>query len=277
MRLPFATILLAGLMLSVYLWSSEGSLYPTEELTNRFAFGFPNPGAILFHLFFHVGLIHFLGNLVPLLLFAFLAETALSTKDVFLVFLSAGLIAGFFFSLLNPSVLLVGASAGVSGLMAAAAASSPKKGLALLLLTPVTVSLLVVPFADAFSDATASTLLKQKQAFDEKASAFEAQNQPAQAAQARSQALDVQGKALQISEGKQREKNTPADFFVHAIGAAIGFFFVALLRKERFHQGLAEVEELMRLLRQPNTKTAKRPEKKRYKKKQRRQDKFATR
>lgn len=244
MRFPFATVVLAVFVVSVYFWSSEGSLYPSSNPVNAFAFGLPNLGGVLFHLFFHVGLLHLLGNIVPLLLFAFLLEQVLFREDVFLVFLSSGLLAGFIFSLLNPSILLVGASAGVSGLMAAAAVSSPKKGILLLLATPLVVSLLVLPAATAFSQNTVTVLVNQTQALNERAQVLDSQNKTVEAEEVKTQASELQQKTALIEEGQTRERETPTDFFVHAIGAIVGFCFVAVFRRKAFHAGLNELHAL---------------------------------
>jgi len=257
MRFPWATLALCFVFLGVYFYSSEGALYPNDSMLNQAAFGFPNLGGILFHLFFHVGLLHLFGNLIPFIVFALVIEESLSHQDVFYVFLVSGLVAGFIFSLLNPSTLLVGASAGISGLMAAGTVVNPKKGIPLLLLLPLAVSFIVSPSVTAFSQAAVDSLASQKQSLEDTAAVFEAQNKTVEAQETKEQVKVVEQKIALTVQGQERERKTPTDLVVHAVGAVVGFFFVSLIRKKKFEDGMDEMVEIVEWAREKTHKMAK--------------------
>lgn len=146
MKIPFASLLLSFLLIGTYYSLSNGTFYIPDDYIRTLGFQlYSQPLGFLPHMFIHVGILHLIGNLLPLVFFALLLESALSSIDVLLIFFSSGIVSGFLFSLLNTNSYLVGASAAISGLMAGATALKPKKALVLLICLPLVLMLLFFP------------------------------------------------------------------------------------------------------------------------------------
>jgi membrane associated rhomboid family serine protease len=196
------------------------------------------------HLFLHVGVQHLIGNLLPLIAFSLLLESVLSSFEVIAVFVASGVVGGALFSLLNPGAMLVGASAAISGLMAACAAAKPKAALALLVAVPLLVSFAAVP-AVAFAEQAFERGLNEKQAaLQGEVASLVAQNRTVEAAAANASLQAVAAQAEQTTEGREREASTPTDFAVHAFGAIAGVLFLWFARRDVVREGLREYESL---------------------------------
>jgi len=120
MKIPFGSLVLILAILFPYFFLSGGLFYLSDEAVASASFGAAQPEGILSHAFLHVGFFHLIGNLVPLVIFALLLETALVATDVVVLFVLSAVLASGLFSLVNPGAFLIGSSAGVSGLMTAA-------------------------------------------------------------------------------------------------------------------------------------------------------------
>src|SRR3989338_4669876 len=148
MRIPFAALLLALATVFVYLQSSGGFLYPDYSAVLDHSYGLNQFPSLVFHLFYHLGLKHFVGNVLPLLVFAILLGLVVSDLEVVGLFLASGMLSALVFSLLNPTSFLVGASSGVSALMTASALLTPKLGVVLLAGVPLLTYGVVFPLLD---------------------------------------------------------------------------------------------------------------------------------
>ena len=93
--------------------------------------------------FLHAGGMHFVGNMVGLYFLGRMVESMIGGRRFLVLYISSGLIGGVFQSLLGlifPSVFglpVVGASAGVFGLLAAVAALNPEGVILLFFILPV--------------------------------------------------------------------------------------------------------------------------------------------
>jgi membrane associated rhomboid family serine protease len=192
----------------------------------------------------HVGVQHLVGNLLPLIAFSLLLENALVWADVLAVFAASGVLGGALFSLLNPGAELVGASAGISGLMAAAAALKPKRALVLLVCVPLFVAFAAVPLVSFSENAFERGLFERQAALETQVRALLAQNKFAEAAAANATLQSVAARAEQTIEGREREASTPTDFAVHVFGALAGVAFLWFFRRRELRVGLGEYSSL---------------------------------
>ena len=244
----WATVLLAILILVPYFQLSGGLLYLSDEVLSSLSFSSnPEPQNFLTHLFAHVGIQHLLGNLLPLLLFGLVLEGVLAGLDVIFIFLISGILSSVLFTVLNPGVILVGASTGVAGLMAAATALKPKKSLALLVLVPLLL-LVSVPTAEFFSQRQLAGLEEQKTMLAEEIPKLIAEQKFEEAARANETLSVVEVKLAQTEEGVVREKATRTDLFVHLFGAVFGLGFLFVFRKKKLKEGVLEFRELGEML-----------------------------
>lgn len=229
-----ATIFLSAALVAVYFAFSNGTPYLPSSVLNAFGLG-ESPAGIFAHLFLHVGVIHLIGNLLPLIAFSLLLETVLVWTDVAAIFLASGALGGAFFAFLNPGVALIGASAAISGLMAAAAALKPKLALVLLV---------AIPLTDFGERAFERGLLDKKTALENEIPLLLAQNRTVEAVQANASLQTVSTQVEQTAEGKAREAATPTDFAVHAFGAFVGVAFLWFFRRRELRNGLNEYADL---------------------------------
>ncbi len=244
---PVGTLALAALAVSVYLLSGGGALYVPDSILYDWALDSAKlPASLLSYLLIHVGIIHLVGNMLGLAVFSFIVERRLSARDVLGIFFLSGVLAGAVFVLLNPPVKLAGASAGIAGLMACAILVDPKRAIPALILLPVATSFLLAPFLGWVSAQKESALAGEKTAIEAQVSTFIASNQTERAATAIA-TLEAKNRELDAQrQGAEREKATPTDFIVHAIGALVGAAYaVAIHRRQVAHS----VRELKRALR----------------------------
>ncbi len=244
-----ATLVLVLGVLVPYYALSNGTLYLTDSTLANLGFtSGSGPANFITHLFTHVGLTHLLSNLVPLAAFGLLLESAVASRHVLGVFFASGVLSTVLFSFLNPQALLVGASTGVSGLMAASTLLKPKKALVLLFAMLVLIASFA-PLVSYYNSARLSQWQEEGAVLGEKIKALEAENRMDEA-EAQSETLSgVRAKITQTSEGVAREKETPTDLLVHLFGAVFGAAYVILFARKSLERGVAEFESLGRAIR----------------------------
>ncbi|OIO26429.1 hypothetical protein AUJ14_01910 [Candidatus Micrarchaeota archaeon CG1_02_55_22] len=253
MKLPFGTITLAIVVIAAYVYASNGALYLSDTALEQLSFSLASsPAALFTHQFLHVGPLHLLGNLLPLIVFGLLLETVLSSVEIIVIFLTAGIISSILFSFTNPLVSLVGASTGVAGLMGAAAVARPKLALSLLLLTPVILYLVIFPLATDYTRAKTVDLVSQQQQLTEQVDSLVVQTKSntstqlqEQLAQTQSARQDATQQRVLVESGKEREHSTPSDFLVHVYGILVGIAYVALFHQRLVKTGAQEFKRLI--------------------------------
>ncbi|MGB9577180.1 MAG: rhomboid family intramembrane serine protease [Candidatus Micrarchaeia archaeon] len=244
MRFPFGTILLCAAVATAYFFFSGGRLYiPSVEFEATAMQLAGQPWGIVSHLFSHTGLLHLIGNLVPLFAFGVVVETRLKPVEVGVVFFGAGVVAAGLFALFNPSIFLVGASAGISGLIGAAVLLRPKYAVAALVASPLVVAALF-PLAGILVELQQKELqLKEKQ-LSQQVQELLAQNKTAEAAKASEALQGVSRDKSLIESGRKRESETPTDYSVHVVGAVVGGAYVYLFKRKQFKGGVKELNEV---------------------------------
>ncbi len=249
MRFPWATGLLCLAVLLVYAASSGGKVYPDSAAVSQNAFGFANPLALVFHLFYHIGVKHVVGNLFPLLVFAFLLETVLPSRDVLLVFFLSGFASAITFSMINPAAVLAGASSGVSGLMTASSLAKPKWGVVLLLFVPLASFFVLFPATDWLAQQSLSGLGQKAVTLNSQADQLAAQGKTAEAAKVRLEAQQVAATFGQQTAARASEEKAQPDFLVHLVGALAGAAYVLLFAQDKVRDGFDELAPLFDKLR----------------------------
>ena len=257
-NLPIGTHVLVALIIVSYLALSSGTPYMTNEGMKSLSFSAERPESAITHLFAHVGLQHLIGNLIPLLLFGILLETALGVLDVLLVFFLSGIISAFAFSFFNPATVLIGASAGISGLMSASLFLKPKKALVFLILLPIAIYLVVFPALDYASTAYSSQLVSEKATISQNVGVLNeslqvaiARNDTQKAGEIRREIATnvqvlktVENKEMITNEGTKREKIIPTDVPVHFYGGLAGALYLFLFRRKKLDEGQDEFAEI---------------------------------
>ncbi|MFH0971254.1 MAG: rhomboid family intramembrane serine protease [Candidatus Micrarchaeota archaeon] len=240
-KFPIATALLTAVVLLSYWMLAAGTPYITDENLDQFALNPAQPLSLISHLFIHVGIFHLIGNLAPLIFFGLALEFALLSADVVLIFLISGMGASFLFAITNPGVPLIGASAGISGMLSAVLLVKPKAALVLLIATPLLISLVFFPAAEFGGKFFEQNLEEKKAVAEQKLTDAVRTNQTPQVIQQINQTLQKTEEQIVVTEeGKEREAETPTDFMVHVYGAIIGGFYVYTFKRQ--HLKAAEKE-----------------------------------
>lgn len=241
MRIPFAALLLALATVFVYLQSSGGFLYPDYSAVLDHSYGLNQFPSLVFHLFYHLGLKHFVGNVLPLLVFAILLGLVVSDLEVVGLFLASGMLSALVFSLLNPTSFLVGASSGVSALMTASALLKPRLGLAFLIAVPIFTFFIAYPFLDQAAQNQVQSLAFRQAALEKTAKDLEGQKKFSEAQAVLLQANATGMALLAQKDGKSREESAQSDFLVHLVGALLGAGFVLWRHPKELEAGLTEL------------------------------------
>lgn len=247
-RWPSATVFLAGMAILLYLALSKGTFYIPNSDLGGLAFFIGNPVAIVSHMFVHVGVLHLVGNLVPLVAFALLLELSVPSFHVVGIFLFSGALSAIVFSLLNPETALVGASAAIAGLMGALTALKPKQSIALLLILPFLVSYVALPWAMSTQHKEEVRIVQAAQVLQQNVTQLVVENRTEEAVKVNETLKEVQQQVQITQTGKERERITPTDFLVHAYGAAFGVVYLFLFRKKQLTDAVAGYARLGGLL-----------------------------
>ncbi|MFH1107388.1 MAG: rhomboid family intramembrane serine protease [Candidatus Micrarchaeota archaeon] len=253
---PWAAVLLAAALLAVYLLLSGETPYIPSDQLYTLSTSLGNPLTLLSYVFVHVGIYHLAGKLRPLALCALVLESVLPSRHVVLLFLFSGAAAGIAFALTNPFITLIGASAGISGMMGAAMILRPKQSLVLLLALPLVVPLAVMPGIAAASSYYDSILSNERQSLQ--TSLVQAVNESrfnnSAALQQKISALNqslakTEKKIAQTKSGAAREEAVPTDLLVHFYGVVAGVLYVFLFRRRDMMDSKEEFIGLGDLLR----------------------------
>src|SRR3989338_4352266 len=238
-----ATLVLCLALLVPYYLLSNGTFYLPDDTLSNLAFD-KEAGVFNYfsHLLTHVGLGHLLGNILPIIAFGLVLEQVLCF-GIIGVFFFSGILSSAVFLFLNPTVILVGASTSVAGLMSAATLLKPKK--ALFLLFGILLLLFLIPAATSFYNSLQLNSLEgQKTQLRSEVEILLAENKTAEAAQANASLVKVERTFTQTKQGIEREKTTPTDAVVHFLGALFGGVFVFIFYRKQMHEGLMEFEHL---------------------------------
>ncbi|MBN3037387.1 MAG: rhomboid family intramembrane serine protease [Candidatus Diapherotrites archaeon] len=260
-KLPLATLGLCALTAIIYFLLSGGQPY-VHPLSRLDAFGVTGRNLIgaASYAFIHIGLKHMLGNIVVLLGVGTVLESRIGSKDALCVYLISAIGSGFFYALLHPNIWVVGASAAVSGLIAASFITDFKKTVVVLVACIAAVPLIVFPATDTALDAFTQKTVEEKigtitdiNAMDQAAQELEeALQQPnltqEEAIDIRQQLDEVQESleekqqeerelALaeeQVVKGRQTEAITPVSMEIHFIGMACALAYMYAFKRKAF-------------------------------------------
>jgi len=238
MRLK-ATISLVVLIVAAYFVISLGELFMGIWAIDLISFSLAKPLNIVIYMFGHMSPWHLTVNVVSLAFFAGLVESKLSSNDVLVMFLFSGALTAFFFSLINPGIALVGASAGVTGIMASAFVLDFKKTLALM-------AIVLVLFVPIFSGLSLAIDVQQV-SLEEKSEILENEletaietGQSGKAAIISSEKRTVEEKIERLEEGKSFASGIEIDPFLHSYAAIFGMVYLIAFRRKQTMDAVAK-------------------------------------
>ena len=152
------------------------------------------------------------------------------------------------FIIFNPNTSLIGASAGISGIIGSAFVLKPKQAIVGLIAVAIIVNIVI--FA---SQINIDNLLEQKKAdisIVEQEIIIATEKNDIEKVESLKPLLDQKKiETFKLEEGIRIQSLTPTDTLVHSAGALVGILYLIFFRKKEFVQGLKEYKPLFRLLR----------------------------
>jgi len=232
-----ATIVLLLLLIFSYLIFSGGNLFIDKDILITFAFSLGQPLNLLSYMLMHMSIWHLVVNIIGLIAFAAIVEKTLSSKDVVAIFVFSGALTVVAFAIFNPHTALMGASAGVSGLMATALILDVKKALAGLAIL-VIVFLLIFPAVTNVVEQNESVLTEQKTELEQNLQQAIERGDEEQIAIISIKKEVVETKLTSFTESKDFAADIDVDLFLHSYAAIFGIVYLMLFRRWETKQAI---------------------------------------
>ena len=131
-------------------------------------------------------------------------------------------------------------------MMASAILVGPKRAIPALIMLPIATSFLLAPLLGWVSVSKEAALSGEKAAIETQVSAYIASNQTERAATA---IATLEAKSMELEtqrQGAEREKQTPTDFIVHAVGALVGVTYTVTLHRRQVARSIKELKGILR-------------------------------
>ncbi len=227
-----ATIVIALILIAAYFFFSQGSLFIEKNALLSMSFSAGSPFNIISYMLAHMSIWHLIVNVVSLVLFATVIELALSSRDVAGIFLFSAIFTVAFFSFFNPGIALIGASAGVWGIMAASFILNAKRAVAALAIV-VALFLFLFPAAAIVVEQYEGMMLQQSIELETAlANAVETGDQE-RVAVITVEKIEAEAKLIEFDESKQLAAKTIIDPFLHTYAAIFGIAYLFLFRRKK--------------------------------------------
>jgi membrane associated rhomboid family serine protease len=270
-KFPYATLLLLSLTFLTYMLVSgwQPYIYPINKI-DSYSLNLDN---IFFgsftYLFMHVGFKHLVGNMALFLVVGTIAEQRLKFRDVFILYILCGALAGFFYALINPNVWVVGASAAVSAMVIAAFIADIKKSVVAFLAIMLLIPYAIYPATDSFvesqiqsKESEISEKLEKIQTYEVKQSELDKtlevlqykleqgiinetqymeqrqnitqqlQNLNASLSTTKHELNVTNFSKVTLKQGKATEEATPVSFIIHIFGFILSAIYIFIFRKD---------------------------------------------
>ncbi|MCX6799259.1 MAG: rhomboid family intramembrane serine protease [Candidatus Diapherotrites archaeon] len=233
-----AAITLTALLAGSYLLLSSGSLFISVERMMPLSFTLSQPLNIITYMFVHVSPWHIAANILCAVLFAAIVELALSSADVFLIFLFSGTLSAIVFSFLHPSIGLVGGSAGATALLSSALVLDLRK--ALFGLAAIVLLLFASSFAISLSLSSAKESMQRENAELGRRQQQAVESGDSETAAAIAEQREISERQLQgFERSVDFSAQAKTDPFIHAYAAFFGIAYLFLFRREKFRRAMA--------------------------------------
>ncbi len=272
-KTPLVTIGLTLFSIVLYLALSKGAPYvhPITEMT-KFGLYKGNVLGLAAYSFTHIGIRHLISNMVVFFSMGSLLEQHIEGKHVLGIFVSSGVLSGFIYSMIYPSVWVVGASASIAGIIAAAVIADFKKAVPVLIISVLSISFIFFPLTNhslsflqqekkeaslkSMEEVTklntsVQSIQEQVEVLGKKIEAGNATEEEIiqyQTLQTKMQSIstEMQQEAAQaeqkqkekkaISEGMETESMAPVSNLIHIFGVLTAVLYLAILDKELFYK-----------------------------------------
>lgn len=254
MRFAATTVFIAALA-AAYVAMSGGLPYLPASATVDYGFYIGNWPGLVTYSFVHVGPVHLIGNLVVLAAAGFVAERKLRLRDFSAMFFLTGAAAAAFFALLEPSTILVGASAAISGILVGAFFIDFKRALVIVPAAIIISSVFIAPavnsevagYYDQLNVTSQHLSIALNQTLEREQvlrGQLETGNITVEQFEQESLVINetkknVTGQLVSalnaknnIESGRERERESTVSSLSHVVGVLVGFAYLAAFRRD---------------------------------------------
>ncbi len=230
-RIRFSIAISAAVVLAYLLLSGGGFFIPLGALFS-FAFSPAQPWNAVSYIFIHTGYHHLLENAVSLLAFAIVVELAVGAAEAAGIFFFSAIASAFIFGLVNPAYVLIGASAGISGMLGSAFLLNTKRTVLAIVAVLAITYFVVLPAVDYAFFVQGEALSAKSTQLKAGAEAALRAGDVNKAEQFRSEASKVELRQAANAEGVEFEVEAVVDPWIHAYGAVFGISWLWLRRRQ---------------------------------------------
>lgn len=212
------------------------------SLLSIFGFSIRQPWALLSYWLTHTGLFHLAVNAVSVFAFAAILERTLSARGVLKIFFFSAFLSAFFFSLLNPDILLIGASAGMSGLLACSLVLKPKQSL-IALAAILAFLLLLFPLISFALEEQKTSLQSETSILSSDLNKAVAEKNFQKAKELSKQLAEKNTQSSEFNLALKLSATTKTDSLIHALGAFFGLAYLAVFRKQSLKDAFRKIKK----------------------------------
>lgn len=272
-KIPKVTIGIFLFSTVFYLALSSGAPYvhPLSEMHQLGLFR-GNLLGVFTYSFTHIGLRHLIANMFVFLALGTVLEQQIDGKHVLGIFLFSGALGGFLYTLVYPTVWVVGASASIVGILVSAVIADFKKTIPLFIASLLLLSGAVLPLTNQGLEALYSRKQQAKSEYvqqaevlnqtkselteeisslkkkieadnateEEKKRYKELLNQTKNISQTitekKEKVEEKEEETEDISEGMETESMTPVSEVLHLFGGFLALLYVALAERKLFYK-----------------------------------------
>lgn len=231
-----ATIFLTLLICLSFIYLSEGRPFIPSETIIKLSFSFYSLGNFLFYMLIHSSIFHLTVNLVSLIAFALIVENKLGWKDCIALFFFAGILTAVSYGFLHSDTILIGASAGVSGLIVGAFLLDPKKTFIAAILVVVLLSFVFIPSAQTTLTSYSEKIEEKSIKIAEDINKAVERGETEKAVALNKQFTEAKKEIKEFKEAEELRLEAEVDPWIHGYGAIFGIIYLFALRRKQLQK-----------------------------------------
>lgn len=240
---PWATFLIVVATISAYFIVNQGELYPLlASQILVFTVSGNNLLGALTYFFGHVGLKHLLSNMIVFAVMGSILEYRLGRIHLTGLYLFSGVFAGLFYAFTSPGLLVIGASAAISGVILAGYIVDIKTASIALLGTLFLLSVIFLPLLSFGVDVAEQSTLQELQALEAEIAMLERADKDVSALLQERDLLSL--RLMAVSNGKDSEDSSVVSLQLHGFGMLGALVYLVLFKRKAYSLFVKDVGKI---------------------------------
>lgn len=231
------TLFLGILMIAIFFLISDTGFFIQEETADIYSVSLFSPFNVLPHMLVHISAEHLFSNVLALLLFGAILELVVGSNALFVIFVGAAAFSSVIFLVLAPYSALIGASSGISGIIASAFVVRIRGAFIVMVVMLVLISSFIFVSSSQIMETEKDLSAQKKAANEDIIEAIKSGDVYRQESM-QMEIKKIEKKQEQISEGKKFVSRTMNSPIPHILGGMIGIFFLFYLKTDEFKNGM---------------------------------------